>query len=452
MLHAINPMTGASLTRRPWMTSAEREALLASAFRCARSWRESPLSRRVEALQRLAEVLESAREELATTMVDEMGKPIVQARAEVEKCAWVCRHYAEHGPAWLADEAVAADGSAAWVRHDPLGVILAIMPWNFPLWQYFRFAAPALLAGNVPLLKHAPNVPGCAQAIERIGERAGLVEGLMSALHADIAEVEETIRDPRIAGVTLTGSERAGRAVAAVAGAALKPLVLELGGADPFIVLEDADLEQAIEIAVRSRTQNNGQSCIAAKRFIVVAERHDAFVEGLTARMASLRVGDPRDPATEVGPLVHADAVRTLGGQVDRSLAAGARRVCGAPPPPGPPWFFPPTVLTGVRPGMPAFDEELFGPVASVTVARDDADAVALAEHSRYGLGATVFASESRALALVAKLTVGHVAVNGMVKSDPRLPFGGTGASGYGRELGRDGLLAFVNRKTVWVA
>src|SRR5438093_595911 len=389
----------------------------------------------------------------ARTMALEMGKPLMQGEAEAEKCAWVCDYYAEHAERFLADEPRETDASKAFVRFDPIGPVLAIMPWNFPFWQVFRFAAPALMAGNAGLLKHAPNVTRCALGIEAIFQEAGFPEGLFRALILSNEAAATVIADPRVRAGAVTGSDRAGSQVAERAGRHLKKTVLELGGSDPFIVLEDADLARAAKVAAEARLQNSGQSCIAAKRFIVADRVAGQFTERLTAEMASRRVGDPLDPATAVGPQARLDLRANLHRQVEESVRRGAQLVLGGRLPDGPGAFYPPTVLTAVRPGTPAFDEETFGPVAAVMVARDDADAVRIANASVYGLGASVWTADpARGERIARELEAGSVFVNGLVKSDPRLPFGGVKRSGYGRELSEYGLREFVNIKTVWVA
>jgi succinate-semialdehyde dehydrogenase/glutarate-semialdehyde dehydrogenase len=386
-------------------------------------------------------------------MTLEMGKPIAQAEAEVEKCAWACEHFAAHAARVLAPEPLESDGRRAYLRHDPLGAVLAVMPWNFPLWQVFRCAAPALMAGNVVVLKHASNVPGCALAIEGLFRDAGLPDGGCVALLVPGSAVAGIVAHPAIAAVSLTGSEAAGAAVGAAAGAALKKCVLELGGSDPFLVLADADVEAVADAAVRARLLNNGQSCIAAKRFIVEEPVFEAFTRACVARLRAVRVGDPLDRAVELGPLARPDLRDELHAQVERSLAAGAVRLEGGRPLPGPGAFYAPTALGEVAPGMAAFDEETFGPVAALVRARSAAHAVALANRSRFGLGASVWTRDAaRGEALAQDLECGQVFVNGIVKSDPRLPFGGVKASGHGRELSSHGLREFVNLKTVWVA
>jgi len=385
-------------------------------------------------------------------MTVEMGKPIRAAIEEAAKCATACRYYAINASRFLADEAVDVDGERSFVAYEPLGVVLAVMPWNFPFWQVFRCAAPALLAGNTVVLKHASNVPGCALAIEDVMRAAGAPEGTFTALLVSSAVVSRLIADPAIAAVSLTGSEAAGVAVAQAAGRALKKTVLELGGSDPFVVLADADLERTAAGAVAGRTVNNGQSCIAAKRFIVedaIAQRFEAaLIEGLRR----LTVGDPLDRAVAIGPLARADLRADLHDQVERSVRAGARLALGGTIPSGRGFFYPPTVLTGVEPGMAAFDEETFGPLAAVTRARDARQAIELANRTRFGLGASLWTGDAaRGEALAAGIDAGAVFVNGIVKSDPRLPFGGVKRSGYGRELAWHGLREFVNVKTVWI-
>ena len=447
----VNPATGAELTPYMLHTEAELDDALDRAHEASRAWASSPFATRAALLGAVAATLESAASEWASLMTAEMGKPLAQAEAEVHKCAWVCRYYAEHGAGMLAPEPVATDGTTSAIHYAPLGVLFAIMPWNFPLWQVLRCAAPALMAGNVVVLKHAKNSTGCAVALEALFASAGAPDGVFVHVRLDDASAEAIIADDRIAAVTLTGSVGAGRAVAAAAGAALKPCVLELGGSDALIVLADADVEAAVDAAIRSRFQNNGQSCIAAKRFIVCRAVADAFTRALCERVAALVVGDPLDAQTDLGPMARVDLATQLQDQVARSIAAGAHvAVAGGQREPNQAWFDP-VVLTGVRPGMPAFDEELFGPVAAVVVAEDEDDAVTLANDSRFGLGGSVWTSCPEAGNRVAnRLEAGCVAINGMVKSDPRLPFGGVKDSGFGRELGVPGIRAFTNVKSVW--
>jgi succinate-semialdehyde dehydrogenase/glutarate-semialdehyde dehydrogenase len=385
-------------------------------------------------------------------MTAEMGKTFASALAEVDKCGWVCRYYAENGASFLSDEVVESGARESRVRYEPLGVVLAIMPWNFPLWQVFRFAAPALVAGNVGLLKHASNVPGCSLAIESVFAEAGFPPGAFQSLLIPAARAEALVTDHRIAAVTLTGSEPAGRAVARAAGQSLKKSVLELGGSDPFIVLADADLEAAVETAVQARIINNGQSCIAAKRFIVSEEIAEDFETRFIGRMEGLKTGDPMDPNTDVGPLATSSIRAELHEQVTASVAAGAHLSVGGVLPTGPGFFYPPTVLTDVPLRSPAAMEELFGPVAPVFRAGSATEALDLANATDFGLGASVWTRDEELVTLfVEGLQAGSVFVNGMVASDPRLPFGGIKRSGYGRELGVFGLREFLNIKTVWI-
>lgn len=452
MLRSINPATDETFAQYDELSTGELDALLDRSLTAYRRHRQTPFEQRAERLQRCADVLEARATELARLAVREMGKPIRQAEAEVRKCAWVCRHYAEHGAAYLGPVPAESDGSKAYVVYQPLGPILAVMPWNFPYWQVFRFAAPALAAGNVGLLKHASNVTGVSLAIEAVLREAGFDGDEFLSLRISSEPVARLIADDRVAGATVTGSEGAGRAVGGAAGNALKPSVLELGGSDAFLVLADADLDHAAEVAVQARTQNNGQSCIAAKRFIVERPVLEAFTERFVARMEALTVGDPMDPETQVGPLARRDLRDEVHDQVVRAVAEGAEVRTGGTMPDGPGAFYPPTVLTGVREGTVAFDEEIFGPVASVIAADDADDAVRLANASRFGLGGAVFTGDvAKGERVALALECGSAFVNGMVRSDPRLPFGGVKASGYGRELAADGLRAFCNVKTVWI-
>ena len=451
-MKAINPATGTLLFEYPEHDSTETERRLDRARLRFEQWRHTPFPERSAMMRGAAARLRDGMAEYAGLMTDEMGKPIGSSEAEIEKCAWTCEFFAEHAERFLAPEEIPTDARRSFVSYEPLGAILAVMPWNFPFWQVFRCAVPALMAGNVVVLKHASNVPGCALAIERVFGAAGFPEGAFTTLLVGAAAVERLIAHPTIAAVSLTGSEPAGIAVASSAGKSVKKIVLELGGSDPFVVLADADPEHAAEQAAAARTINSGQSCIAAKRFIAedpVAERFEA---ALVRHMSALRVGDPRDRAIQVGPLAREDLLAELEGQVERSiergavLRAGGRRLARAG------YFFPPTVLASVEPGMPVFDEETFGPVAAVIRARDERHAIELANRSRYGLGASIWTSDPRrGETLAREVEAGAVFVNGIVKSDPRLPFGGIKRSGHGRELGRIGIREFVNVKTVWV-
>jgi succinate-semialdehyde dehydrogenase/glutarate-semialdehyde dehydrogenase len=449
----VNPATGELLQTFEETPADELDRMLARADAASREWRRRPTPERAARLHAVARLLRERADTYARTMALEMGKPLAQGRAEAEKCAWACDYYAEHAAGFLADEPRQSDATRSYVRFEALGVVLAIMPWNFPFWQVFRFAAPALAAGNGAILKHAPNVSGAALEIERLVREAGFPEGLLRAAFLENAVVAGVIADPRVRAVTLTGSDRAGRAVGAEAGGHLKKTVLELGGSDPFIVLEDADLARAAAAAAEARLQNSGQSCIAAKRFIVVERVADRFLVHFTAEMQARRVGDPLDPTTQVGPQARLDLRANLHRQVEESVARGAQLVLGGRLPKGRGAFYPPTVLVAVEPGMPAFDEETFGPVAAVVRARDEADALRIANASPYGLGASVWTADAaRGERLAQDVEAGSVFVNGMVKSDPRLPFGGVKRSGYGRELSDYGLREFVNIKTVWVA
>jgi succinate-semialdehyde dehydrogenase/glutarate-semialdehyde dehydrogenase len=452
-LVSINPATGQRLHIHGLHGSVHIEHAIAKAHAAFHGWRETSPAFRARHLRALGRVLRLQRDDLAALITAEMGKPITQARAEIDKCAAVCDFYARHGADWLAEEHPSGAPKNARVAYEPLGVVLAIMPWNFPFWQLFRAAAPALMAGNTVLLKHAANVSGCALAIEQVFADAKVPAGLLQTLLITSKEIPALLADSRIAAVTLTGSTAAGRAVAALAGAALKPCVLELGGSDAYLILEDADVEKAAEICAAARLVNAGQSCVSAKRFIVTPRIRRNFEKRLVARMAVRLPGDPTDPKTVLGPLARHDLRDELHGQVQRSIRRGAKLLLGGKIPAGPGWFYPPTVLTGVKPGMPAYGEELFGPVAAIIPVRDEAEAVAVANDSPYGLGAAIFSRDRRrARELAHELAAGMVFINDFVRSDPSLPFGGVKQSGFGRELGILGLRAFVNVKTLWSA
>ncbi len=415
-------------------------------------YRETPIVSRCNILTAVSQLLLKRKDELARLITTEMGKPISEALAEIEKCALVCDYYAEHAARFLEIETIKSDASKSYVSYEPLGIILAIMPWNFPFWQVFRFAAPALAAGNVCLLKHAPNVPQCALAIESIFSEAGLPSGGLTTLLVDVDQVKAIIEHESVMAVTLTGSEQAGADVASIAGKNIKKLVLELGGSDPFIVLKDADLEAAAEASVFSRMLNAGQSCIAAKRFIVAEDIFKPFVEFVVERMKALKVGDPMKPETQVGPLARLDLLEKLEEQVARSVELGATVLLGGSRSEGRGFFYDPTVLTDINQEMPVFREEVFGPVASIISAKDENEAIALGNDTRYGLGASLWTGDlARAEQLATQIQAGGVFINGIVKSDPRLPFGGIKRSGYGRELSQMGIREFVNAKTVWV-
>jgi succinate-semialdehyde dehydrogenase/glutarate-semialdehyde dehydrogenase len=452
ILESIDPTTNEIIATYEAHDEAEIERRLETAHATFLTWRESSFEERCDRLAETSRLLSRRQAELAELMTREMGKPIVEAEAEVEKCSWVCAYYSENAESFLAPEPATSDGAEAFVRFDPLGPVLAVMPWNFPFWQVFRFAAPALMAGNVGLLKHASNVPGCALAIEDVFREAGYPEGAFTTLLIGSSAVERVIADPRIVAVTLTGSEPAGSAVAATAGKHLKKTVLELGGSDPFIVLSDADPVAVAKHAAFARCLNTGQSCIAAKRFIVEEPIAHRFEMALKQAMLELPLGPPMDRTMKIGPLARLDLRDELHDQVERSLVAGARLLCGGQPHQGPGCFYYPTVLTDVEPGNPAFDEELFGPVAAVIQARDAEHAVELANLSDFGLGASIWTGDpEHGKALAPRIEAGAVFINGIVKSDPRLPFGGVKRSGYGRELGGFGIREFVNIKTVWV-
>ena len=450
-IRSIDPCTGEVLATYPPASENEIERCLYQAARAGRQWSSLPIAERAKVLRALADALESRLERHAETITEEMGKPISQARQEVEKCVWTCRYFAEHGERLLAAERVPLErGAKGSIRFEPLGPLFAIMPWNFPYWQVFRFAVPAALAGNSIVLKHAPNVPRCALAIEREWANAGGPRWLLQSLFIEEDQAERVIADPRIAGVTLTGSEEAGRAVAAAAGRSLKKTVLELGGSDAFIVLADAPVEEVAEIAARARTINSGQSCIAAKRLIVERPIYKRFLDALVEAMQKLKVGNLFEPDTMIGPLARDDLRDHLHRQVQESVAAGAQVVIGGEPLPGPGFFYPPTILVRLKRGMPAYEEELFGPVAAVLPANDPEQALALANDTRFGLAASVWTRDAEVAEwLAARLQVGVVHINSVVRSDPRLPFGGIKRSGYGRELGSYGIKEFVNIKAV---
>ena len=449
-LVSINPATGRRLTTYREHNRAEAERIVARAHAAQRDWRALSSAARAKHLRALARLLLARRDALAALATAEMGKPITQARAEVEKCALLCDYYARHGARLLAAEVPEGAPAGARVTFEPLGTVLAIMPWNFPFWQVVRAAVPVLIAGNAVLLKPALSVPRSTLALEKLFAHAGVPRGIFQVLLIPDTLIPSLIADRRIHSVTLTGSTRAGKAVAALAGAAMKPGVFELGGSDPALVLADADIARAAEICAHSRLLNSGQSCVCAKRIIVVRSVLKKFEQAFTARMAARRVGDPADSATEVGPLARADLRAALHAQVQRSIARGARVLLGGAPLRGPGFFYAPTVLTGVRPGMAAFEEELFGPVAAIVAARDDAEAVQLANRSPFGLSASIFTRNStRARRLARDLQAGAVFINDFVRTTPELPFGGTKESGYGRELGAWGARAFVNVKTI---
>ena len=437
----------------PKHTSAEVLQILRDLQQTWKSWKETSFSHRAALMKKAAEVLQSRKEEFTRLITLEMGKLLRESAAEVEKCIWVCDYYADHAADILKDEIIPSDAGRSFVTFQPIGVVLAVMPWNFPFWQVFRFAAPALMAGNAGVLKHASNVPGCSLAIESIFREAGFPENLFRSLMIPSTMVEEVIASPVIAAVTLTGSEAAGSQVASQAGKYLKKTVLELGGTDPFIVLADADLELAVKTAVTARMINQGQSCIAAKRFIVEKAIMPAFTAAMKSEFEKLRIGDPMDPATQVGPMARPDLVDEIERQVNASLAAGATLVTGGYRPERKGCYYAPTILANVTEGMPVYSQETFGPVVTLIAAENQAEVVTIANDSEFGLGGCVFTTDpAKGERIARQVETGAMFVNGMTKSDPRLPFGGIGKSGYGRELSHYGIKEFVNVKTIWIA
>ncbi|MFC7403816.1 NAD-dependent succinate-semialdehyde dehydrogenase [Georgenia alba] len=451
VLTSVDPTTGAVAREVPAATPQEITATIDRAQAAYEGWRTTSFAERAEVLRAVAAHMREHVEELAPLMTEEMGKPITEARGEVGKAAWAAEHYAEHGETYLADEVIASDATSSYVQYLPLGPILGVLPWNAPFWLAFRFGAPALMAGNTCVMKHDPHVPGCAEAIAGAFDAVGAPAGIFQALQAQTPDVERAIRDPRIQAVSFTGSGRAGSVVASIAASEIKPAVLELGGSDPCLVLADADLEKAADVVALSRIINAGQSCIAAKRVIVERSVHDRFVELLTERLAAYVVGDPRQETTQVGPIARSELRDNLHRQVTESVAAGATCVLGGELPDGAGYFYPVTLLTGVTPGMAACTEETFGPVAVVMAAEDADHALALANDTPYGLAASVWSTAERGEAMARHIAAGQVAVNGIVKTDPRLPSGGIKRSGYGRELGPHGIREFVNAQQVWV-
>ena len=452
-LRSINPANGEEIAVYKEMSTDEVDGILTSVNDAFNSWRKTSFSIRGELLKNAAAILQSNKEAFGRLMSLEMGKPYSQSLAEVVKCAKGCEYYADNTEEILADRIIETDASKSYVSHQPIGIVLAVMPWNFPFWQVFRFVAPALMAGNVGVLKHASNVQGCALAIEKIFVDSGFPENVFRTLVIGSKHVENVINNPHVKAVTLTGSTPAGRAVASQSGAALKKTVLELGGSDPYVILKDADLDQAVEACVIGRLLNTGQSCIAAKRFIVVAEVLADFQERLIDEMRVKKWGDPFEEDVDLGPMVNETARDEIHNQVLRSVEKGAVILLGGKVPDNPGAYYPATVLGNVRPGMPAFDEELFGPVAAVIAAENEAEAIKLANQTPFGLGAAVFTSDIKKGEKIAseQLEAGSCFVNDFVRSDPRLPFGGIKASGYGRELSSNGILEFVNSKTVYI-
>ncbi|WP_440008582.1 NAD-dependent succinate-semialdehyde dehydrogenase [Halomicrococcus sp. SG-WS-1] len=453
-MESRNPATGEVLETYETDDEASVDEKLQRASETYEEWHRRSVEDRQQLMASAAEVLRENKEEYAETMTKEMGKPIDSAVSEVEKCAWVCDYYAEHAGEHLQDERIGSEpGVDSYVSYEPLGTVLAVMPWNFPFWQVFRFAAPNLAAGNVGLLKHASNVPGCATAIQEVFEEAGFPEGAFTTLLIGSDKADDVIRDDRVAGVTLTGSDRAGRAVAETAGSELKKTVLELGGSDPFVVMPDADVQDAAETAAQSRTVNSGQSCIAAKRFIVHTDVYDEFLDAFLAEMESLQVGDPTDDDTDVGPQAREDLMEDVHEQVRDSVDAGATLELGGEPLDREGNYYPPTVLTDVPDDAPAANEEVFGPAAAVFEVEDEESAIERANDIRFGLGASIWTQDrERGSRIAGEIEAGLVFVNELVKSDPRVPFGGVKDSGYGRELSRHGIREFVNRKMTWLA
>ena len=449
---SINPATGEEIKTFESLTDEQINEKLELATRAFRRYRKTPFSDRAKKMVRAAEILEEKKEEFARLMTSEMGKTFTAAVAEAEKCAWVCRYYAENAERFLSDEAAETGAARSYVRYQPLGPILAVMPWNFPFWQVFRHVAPGLMAGNVILLKHASNVPQCALAIEDVVRRAGFPEGTFQTLLVGSDKVQSVIDDPRVRGVTLTGSEGAGRQVGSEAGENIKKTVLELGGSDPFIVMPSADLEEAVNTAVTARTLNNGQSCINAKRIIVHGEIADEFERRYVEAMQALRVGDPMDEEMDMGPLAMPQILEDVDEQVKKSVEAGAKILTGGKPMDAEGNFYPPTVITDIPEDSPAYKEEIFGPVASLFRARDIDEAIRIANDTSFGLGASAWTNDPEEQeTFINEIEAGQVFINSMVASDPRMPFGGVKASGYGRELSVYGLREFVNVKSVWI-
>ncbi|WP_421764031.1 NAD-dependent succinate-semialdehyde dehydrogenase [Ekhidna sp.] len=446
---SINPYNGEQVGKYTSHTKEQTQTMLEKVQKAFESWRHVPIAERARLMSKAGQVLRDNVEEYAKMITLEMGKPISESRAEVNKCAWVCDYYAENTADFLADEIIKTDAQKSFVKHEPIGCVLAIMPWNFPFWQVFRFAAPTLMAGNTGMLKHAPNVFGCAEQIAGVFQKAGFPEGVFQNLIVHHDQTESIIAHNAIKAVTLTGSERAGSSVAALAGKYLKKSLMELGGNNAFIVWEDADIDKAVKTAITARMMNCGQSCIAAKRFILVGNVYDKFVSKFTEEVKKLNAGDTMNEETKIGTLARKDLADQLQVQVKKSIEAGAELLFGGNKKE---CFHEPTILGNVTPGMPAFDEETFGPLAAMIKAKDIEEAFALSEQSKYGLGVTVCTTNiEKALAMSDQVSDGAYFINELVKSDPRLPFGGTKRSGYGRELAKDGMMEFMNRKTIYV-
>ena len=451
-MKSINPATNQFLKEYPEHTAREVESIVEKVSEARKSWSETSFRYRGDLFRKLAACMRADKEGLATLVTSEMGKIIRESQAEIEKCALTCDYYAEHAESMLTDEVIASDAGRSFVAFQPLGVILAVMPWNFPFWQVFRFAAPSIMAGNAAVMKHASNVPGCALAIEELFKKAGFPENIFRTLMIPSSMVEAVIKHPAVKAVTLTGSGPAGSSVASAAAKEIKKAVLELGGSDPLVVLEDADLEKAVQTSLSSRMFNQGQTCISSKRFIVVETVLEEFTSGLIAAVSALKVGDPMDPATQIGPMARPDLVDDLEKQVTESVKAGASLHYGGTRPGRPGCYYLPAILGNVQKGMPAYHEETFGPVFSIISVKSEEEAIAVANDTEFGLAATLFTEDlERGEKLAGKIEAGAVFVNGMVKSDPRLPFGGIKKSGYGRELAEYGIREFVNIKTIWI-
>ncbi len=450
---ATNPTTGDKIASYPMMSGEDVNEIILAAQEAHLIWSKCKIPKRTEMLTVLGSILRKRKEEFGRLMTLEMGKPIQQSISESEKCAWACDYYAEHAEYFLAPVPAPTDATISYWTHRPLGIVLGIMPWNFPFWQVVRFAVPALTAGNAVLLKHSPSVPGCAEILAHIFAEAGYPDGLFTNLAINLETTGEVIDHPLVRAISLTGSVQAGRSVASRAGAAIKKCVLELGGSDPSVILADADIDDAVASCTLARTINSGQSCVAAKRFVVVEPVREEFEAKLVTAMAATVMGDPLNPASDIGPLAREDLRDTLHNQVQRSVSDGALLLTGGEPPDEPGWWYPPTVLTNVGPGMAAYEEELFGPVASILPVCSEEEAIRVANDTAYGLGASVYTEDSaRGERIAAELIdAGNCFVNGIVKSDPRLPFGGTKDSGYGRELSPLGILEFTYPKTIWV-
>jgi succinate-semialdehyde dehydrogenase/glutarate-semialdehyde dehydrogenase len=451
-MKSINPYTREVIKEYPEHSAAEVNKIIDDVHDEWLRWRETPLPYRAGLFRNAASLLRSGKEKYARLITAEMGKIIRESLAEIEKCANACDYYADHAAEYLADQVIASDASRSLVIFQPLGVILAVMPWNFPFWQVFRFAVPSLMAGNAAVLKHASNVPGCALSIEEIFRNAGFPKNLFRTLMISSAEVEKVIINKKIAAATLTGSELAGSQVASLAGKHIKKTVLELGGSDPFIILEDADIIETVKTAVTARMINQGQSCIAAKRFIVVESRAAEFERELKTAIESLKMGDPSDIQTDIGPLARKDLVDEIDRQVQNSVISGARLLLGGKPGNLPGFYYHPTILADVKKGMPVYSEETFGPVFTIITVKNEEEAISVANDSEFGLGGSVWTRDlKRGEAVARKIETGAVFVNGLTKSDPRLPFGGIKKSGYGRELGEFGIREFVNVKMIWI-